>query len=356
MRTGHPLTLARWVVACAAAETIGMTASAVAARVGHDVADGGDAGAPWLALGVVVAGGLVEGVALGSLQGRVLAGRWPALSRLRFLVLTVAVAGIGWAAASAPSVLAGDDGGGDGPALGLILLGAVGIGLVMGPLLGVAQVLALRGAVAHPWRWVAANTAAWPLAMAVIFTGASTAGADWSTPVVAGYGALTGALAGAALGLVSGAWLGSLDGQPMANRVALALVAGRRLGMHRRLVGLAVRGRRTGRVLRFPVQYAVAGEDLVVVPGHADRKSWWRNLREPGTAVDVLFEGRWVTVRADLVTAGGPGYEAAVTAYQRRWPHSDPTVWEPVVVLRGVAGGIPASSRGLESVGWTHGG
>jgi len=45
--------------------------------------------------------------------------------------------------------------------------------------LGVAQLqeaLALRSAVSHPWRWVAANTAAWPLAMVVIFVGASTAG------------------------------------------------------------------------------------------------------------------------------------------------------------------------------------
>jgi hypothetical protein len=344
-------TYARWVLACAAAETVGMTASAAAARLGQDVSDGGGVGARWVALAIVVAGGLVEGSALGLLQGRTLGHRWPALSRLRFLLVTVLVAGLGWAAASAPGVLAGDDGTAAGPALGLMVLGGLGLGVVMGPVLGAAQATALRGAVRHPWRWVGANAAAWPLAMAVIFVGASSAGAGWSTPVVAGYGALTGLVAGTLLGLVSGGWLGSLDGQPIGNTLALALLAGRRLGLHHRLVGLAVTGRRTGQVVRFPVQYALDGDDLLVVPGHADRKTWWRNLRDPGTPLEVLYDGRWVAAQAELVQAGDLRYEAAVATYQLRWPHSEPSVWEPVVVLHGVTRGIPASSRGLESVG-----
>lgn len=338
----------RWVLACVAAETVGMTAAATAARLGHDLVE--DGGARWLALVLVVAGGLVEGVALGALQGRVLASRWPALRLGPFVALTVLVAGVGWAAASAPSALATDDGG-SGPALGLILLGALGIGLVMGPVLGTAQAAALRGAVAHPWRWVAANTVAWPAAMAVIFLGASTAGATWATSVVAAYGAVTGALAGATLGLLTWPWIDSLDAQPLVNRVVLALVDRQRLGLHRRLVGLRIRGRRSGRVLTFPVQYAVSGDDLVVAPGHADHKTWWRNLRPPGTQVEVLLDGRWVVASAELVAAGEHGYEEAVAAYRLRWHHSGPNVWEPIVVLHGVGGGIPASSRGLESVG-----
>ena len=67
--------------------------------------------------------------------------------------------------------------------------------------------------------------------------------------------------------------------------------------------GLAVRGRRTGRVVRFPVQYAVDGDDLVVVPGHADRKSWWRNLRGEGAAVRVRLRGEdrtgWAVATGD---------------------------------------------------------
>lgn len=348
MDTSDSHALRRWVLACIVAETIGMTAAATAARVGHDLVE--DGGARLLALGLVVAGGLVEGVALGVLQGRVLATRWPHLHLGRFVALTVLVAGVGWAVASAPSALATDDGG-SGPALGLILLGALGIGLVMGPVLGAAQTVALHGVVGHPRRWVAANTVAWPAAMVVIFAGASTAGSAWETPVVAAYGALTGAFAGATLGLLTGPWLDSLDGQPLVNRAVLALVGRKRLGLHRRLVGLRVRGRRTGRVLTFPVQYAVTGDDLVVVPGHADRKTWWRNLRSPGTQVEVLIAGRWVSASAELVTAGEHGYEEAVAAYRHRWQHAGPNVWEPIIVLHCVGRGIPASSRGLESVG-----
>jgi hypothetical protein len=339
-----------WILACATAETVGMTASAAAARLAQDVSDDGASGARWLALGIVVAGGLVEGTALGLLQGRVLGRCWPRLSRRRFLLVTVLVAGLGWAAASAPGVLTADDGGG-GPATGLMVLAGLGLGLVMGPVLGAAQASALRGAVRHPWRWVAANAAAWPLAMAAIFAGASSAGAGWPTAAVAADGAITGLVAGSLLGLVSGGWLGSLDGQPLGNRVVLDLLAARRLGLHERFVGLAVAGRRTGRVVRFPVQYARDGDDLLVVPGHAERKTWWRNLRDPGTPLEVLYDGRWVAAQAEVVQAGDPGYEAAVATYQLRWSHSEPSVWDPVVVLHGVGRGIPASSRRLESVG-----
>jgi hypothetical protein len=340
----------RWVLACALAETIGMAAAASAARIGNDLADGDGTWGRWLALVVVVGGGLVEGAALGLLQGAVLASRWPSLSRARFLVATMAVAGIGWAAASAPSVLAGDSHEGSGPALGLVVLGALGIGVVLGPVLGAAQAVALHGAVGHPWHWVSANLAAWPPAMALIFVGASTAGAGWSTLAVAGYGAVTGALAGGVLGLVSAGWLGSLDGQPLANRIVLALVARRRLGLDRSMVGLAVRGRRTGRVLRFPVEYASDGDDMFVVPGHAERKTWWRNVDHGGTHVDVLVAGSWLPAEAELLLPGDPEYVHAATTYRRRWRHFEPEVGEPVVVLAGLGAGIAARSASLESV------
>lgn len=340
----------RWLIACTFAETIGMTASAVAARLGQQVVDDGGADLRWLALAIVVAGGLVEGTALGVLQGRTLAAQWPGLRVGAFVAATVAVAGVGWAAASAPGVLGGDEGG-DSPPLGLVLLGAAGIGLVMGPLLGGAQAVALRGAVAHPRRWVVANTAAWPVAMVVIFAGASTAGAGWPLLVVAGYGTLTGAVAGAALGLVSGAWLGTIDGQPLANRLSLAMVHDHRFGMDRRLVGLAVTGRRTGRVLRFPVQYADHGDALVVLPGHPEDKVWWRNLTGAETRLEVLRGPEWQDATARVLLPGDNGHSAALAAYRRRWPRFEAPSGQPVVVIRPVESGIPAASGRLESVG-----
>ena len=59
--------------------------------------------------------------------------------RRRFLALTAIVAGLGWAAASAPSVLSTEDGA--SPPLGLIAVGAAALGVAMGAALG--AVLAL---------------------------------------------------------------------------------------------------------------------------------------------------------------------------------------------------------------------
>lgn len=184
------------MVACTVAETVGMTAAAAAARA----ADALDVRP--VALAVVVAGGLVEGTALGLAQSGVLAARLPALRRGAFTWATVLVAGLGWAAASAPAVLLGDDSGAAPPLL-VVLLGAAGIGLVLGPVLGGAQALALRGAARAPLRWVLANTLAWPPVMIVIFFGATTPSASWSVPSVVLLGALTGAAAGTLLGLVT---------------------------------------------------------------------------------------------------------------------------------------------------------
>jgi len=193
-----------WVLACAIAETVGMTAAAGAARLTDPL--GVAAG-----LAVVVAGGLVEGTALGWAQSHVLVRVAPALIRRRYLVATVLVAGLGWAAASAPSAV-GDGSDGSQPPLGLVLLGAAGLGLAMGPLLGLAQAAALHGAVPHPWRWVAANTAAWPVAMVVIFLGATAPDASWPVWSVLVLGAVTGGAAGGLLGVVSGWFLPSLTG------------------------------------------------------------------------------------------------------------------------------------------------
>jgi deazaflavin-dependent oxidoreductase (nitroreductase family) len=349
MRTNRAIAL-HWVLGCALAEAIGMTAAAVAARLGNDLAEGSGSGRG-LALGVVVAGGLVEGAALGVLQGQVLAARWPALPRLRYLLATVAVAGVGWAAASAPGVLAGDDGATAGPPLSLILLGALGIGLLMGPVLGAAQAAALRGVVRHPWRWAAAGAAAWPPAMAVIFLGASTAGAGWPTLAVAGYGAVTGGVAGTVLGAVSAGWLGSLDGQPVVNRLVLWMLARRWFGMDRTVVGLAVRGRRTGRVVRFPVQFAADGARLVVVPGRAAQKTWWRNLELDPAPVGVLDGTGWHPAAARVLDPESAENAAALAAYLRRWPRFRYAPDQPVVVLDRVWSGIGVRSAPLESVG-----
>ena len=144
--------LAVWVAALSLAEAVGLAAAAGASRlVGSWSAEPGVRGSVGLGLLLVVGAGLVEGLALGSAQAWNL-GRWlPRLRRARFVAITVLVAGLGWAAGAAPGVLgqeAGEAVGGPSPVV--LLLAAVGVGVVLGPLLGLAQASALRPAVGRP--------------------------------------------------------------------------------------------------------------------------------------------------------------------------------------------------------------
>ena len=209
------MSLRRWVGLCAVAESVGLTAAATASRLASSLGEGSPtAGDRAAALGLIVAGGLVEGTALGLAQSAALAPTFPWLPRARFVLVTVGFAGLGWATASLPAVLAGDDG--EGPPLLLAALGGVGVGAAMGALLGAIQALVLRVGVPHPWRWVGATALAWMPAMGLIFAGASAPGADWPLGSVAALGTLTGAVAGALLGLVLGRFV------PALTRVAVA--------------------------------------------------------------------------------------------------------------------------------------
>lgn len=334
-RAGTAPTYPGWVVACVLAETLGMTAAAAAATVGEELGVAA-------ALSLVVAGGLVEGLALGWFQSRVLKASAPELRRSRYVVATVLVAGLGWATASAPAALsAGADD--EQPATLVIALAAAALGLVAGVVLGVAQAIALRGAVPHPWRWVSANAAGWPPAMVVVFLGATAPSPQWATWSVVLLGVATGAAAGGVLGVVSGWFLPSLDGASGFNRVVLALLAShRRPGLQRALIGLEVRGRVTGRWHRLPVQYAVAPGGLAVVPGRAERKHWWRNLDPSPTPVFVLREGVWAPASARLLSPGDPEYRTVGDAYQARWPRSALPTGQPLVLVRlGGAGPLP---------------
>jgi len=330
-RPANALSVRRWVALCAAAEAIGMTAAAAAATTATRVVGEPDGGREVAAvLSLVVLGGLVEGVALGVLQAAGVHRLVPALRVGRWIAPTVLVAGVGWAAASAPAALAGP-GGGDTPPVALVLVGAAALGATMGAALGAAQASALRGHVAHPWRWVGVNVWAWAAAMPIIFLGATTAEADWPVVAVAALGTATGLAAGTVLGLVSGPLMAVLQGPPTYSLLTAALL---RSPLHRLLDGalvvLRLHGRVSGRLVELPVQYAADGPTLVLAPGRPETKRWWRNLREPAP-VRVLLRGRWQDGVGVVLERGSAGYDAAVAVYERRWPRARLTAGQPVV-------------------------
>lgn len=117
------------------------------------------------------------------------------------------------------------------------------------------------------------------------------------------------------------------------NRVVLRLLSGRRLGTDRVFVGLGIRGRRSGKVFRFPVQYVEEGNDLVVSPGHATSKTWWRNLSGGPTDLDVLLGGRWQHARGEVLRPGDAEYDRLRSSYVKRWPKASPE-GEPVVRIQ----------------------
>lgn len=90
--------------------------------------------------------------------------------------------------------------------------------------------------------------------------------------------------------------------------------------MSRSLVLLSFHGRRTGKEYTIPVAYARFGPDeLIVLAGHPEGKTWWTNLRG-GLPVRLRLEGREVAGDARLVK----GEEAIprLAAYLERLPRT----------------------------------
>ena len=287
-----------------------MTAAGAAAQLGQ--------GLPTLpALAIVILGGLVEGTALGILQANWLGRRFDGFPRRRWIAATIVVAGLGWAAASAPSALGGDDGA--TPGWAFVIAAAAGLGLAMGAILGGAQAWAIRGSVRHPWRWTGISAAAWMPTMAIIFVGATLPDAHWPTASVILTAAVTGAVAGLVLGAISHPLMASLDGPSISSAVVSWGLRRRMPGVGASFALLRVTGRRSGRVFEFPVQYARQRDVVVVLPARPERKNWWRNL-QTRSGLTTWLDGRWRSGDAVVVRKGSREYDEARAIYTDRWP------------------------------------
>jgi deazaflavin-dependent oxidoreductase (nitroreductase family) len=85
----------------------------------------------------------------------------------------------------------------------------------------------------------------------------------------------------------------------------------------RGLLVLGVPGRRTGGLVRLPVQYADDGDRLVVVAAEASRKRWWRNLIG-GAPVTVRLRGQLLDGYGRV--ADGDAAAAGLAAWSQRYP------------------------------------
>jgi len=62
---------------------------------------------------------------------------------------------------------------------------------------------------------------------------------------------------------------------------------------------ITYRGRKSGKEYTIPVQYVQAGERVYIVPGVAEQKTWWRNLRG-GAPVRLVLRGQNVSGMAQV--------------------------------------------------------
>ena len=59
-------------------------------------------------------------------------------------------------------------------------------------------------------------------------------------------------------------------------------------------------GAKSGRSFSTPTQYAMRGDDVVILVARADTKTWWRNFRVERD-LDVLVRGRWIPMTGQAV-------------------------------------------------------
>lgn len=85
------------------------------------------------------------------------------------------------------------------------------------------------------------------------------------------------------------------------------------------LMLISFEGRKTGRRYSFPVGYQQRGGTITVLASRAQRKSWWRNFREP-RPVEVLVRGRRLEGLGRLLSGDTEEFRGAVEATFRRLP------------------------------------
>lgn len=192
----------RWILGCAAAETIGIGVAAAASGIANRLQETDTA--PVFGILLVIAAGAVEGFSLGAFQALALRSLGPKVETKRYVVLTVAAAIIGWGLGLTPSLTMQSPSPATSEPPALIVVGAaLALGVIAGLVLAEVQWRVLGRAATGRRAWLTGNAAGWGGAMAVIFIGATNVPPGMNLLELTAVGALTGALAGLVLGTVS---------------------------------------------------------------------------------------------------------------------------------------------------------
>ena len=119
--------------------------------------------------------------------------------------------------------------------------------------------------------------------------------------------------------------------RPQGNWLVLRILHSR---LHRLLDGstieLGYTGRRSGTAYTLPLQYARAGDRLVLAPQGAQAKMWWRNFMTP-RPVTVRLRGHVHDATAQVVRPGDASWEADRAMYATRWKRQEIPLDGPLV-------------------------
>jgi hypothetical protein len=204
----------RWIVANGAAEALGLGATLALAGVAARALEA-HPGAWAIVGGALVAvslGVLLEGVLVGLAQAWALRSRIAGLSVRDWTLASALGAGAAWLLGMVPSTLmallepaaSGATPAAAEPPAWIVYPAAAAMGLVLGPVLGLAQVHVLRRHVQRPLRWLWANALAWALGMVLVFAGMDRVPWQQGLPQIVATVLLVCALAGLAVGAVNG--------------------------------------------------------------------------------------------------------------------------------------------------------
>ncbi len=82
-------------------------------------------------------------------------------------------------------------------------------------------------------------------------------------------------------------------------------------------------GQRSGREIVTPTQYARLGDDVIILVGRPDTKTWWRNFTTDRN-IDVLIQRTWLPMTArTVIGADEPDTVTPVlNAYLARFPRA----------------------------------
>jgi hypothetical protein len=199
-----------WTVANGAGELVGL---GIAGLIGIALVRGVEAtlgaGAPLATAAIMIGAGTLEGAIVGVAQWLALRGPFPAIGRRGWVGATALGAALAWTLGMLPSTLLslGGDAGSPPPpgmAAPLFFVLAAGLGVALGPFLGVPQWLILRRHAAGAGLWIPANMLAWGLGMPVVFAAAGNVPEGWPLAAIAALVLATAGAAGAVVGAVHG--------------------------------------------------------------------------------------------------------------------------------------------------------